>query len=151
MAGCADGVFRAIKFPTFKGTPVVIPHFPVEIGDAPEKSSIEEDEEVKPPAPKEAPRKIRDKVVRRLTAAVPSIRACVKDHPLEGKKKSKPATVSITFSLNPLGHTTGAEVLGKEHSTDYVAGCVAGVLAFTEFPAQGADSLAFSRVKLPQL
>ena len=43
------------------------------------------------------------------------------------------------------------KVLTKAHRTDYMAGCVYGVLAFVEFPYQGSVNLKFSRAKIPRL
>jgi hypothetical protein len=163
VAGCAGGVLRSMVFPKFKGRPVVVPKFPVALGPGPEKipGPLDEDEEKKPNAAREAPRKLRAKVLRKVKKAFGTIKACVKDHPAkkqEGKKRKRKrrkkapriGPLKITFTLNPLGRTIGVDVLDKIHGKNHVAGCVAGVLSFVEFPAQGSDNLSFSKVALPR-
>ncbi len=119
----------------------------------------EEDEAAEAEPVKEAPRKIRARVLKRLKPAVRLIRACSRDFVQPTRKRRKRrkrrpkrlGPLTIRFTLNPLGRTTQVEVLGRRHRSDYVAGCVAGVLALTEFPQLGSVPLRFSRVKLPRL
>lgn len=156
IAGCVDGVLRSVKFPKFSGKPVVVPHFPLPLKNADAVDiNLDEDEEP-PPKPREAHRKLRKPVLRRLKMAAGTIRACVNDHKEKAKKKrrkrkKKSTSLTITFTLNPLGRVTEVKVLDKAHRHDYMAGCVAGVLAFVEFPYQGSDTLTFSRAKIPRL
>lgn len=156
-AGCIDGVLRSMKFPVFKGKPVVVPHFPIVLHRGEEVASpFDDDAPAKAEPVKEAPRKVRAKVLKRLKPAVRIIRACSRDFIQKARKRRKrrpkrPGPLSIRFTLNPLGRTTAVEVLTRRHRADHVAGCVAGVLALTEFPQLGSVPLRFSRVKLPRL
>jgi hypothetical protein len=156
IAGCVGGVLRSVKFPRFSGKPVVVPHFPVPLKN-PDAVDIDMDEDdEKPPAkPREAHRKLKKPVLKRLKMATGTIRACVKDHKEKKKqrrrRRKKSTSLSITFTLNPLGRATEVKVLTKTHSKDYMAGCVAGVLACVEFPYQGSVDLKFSRAKVPRL
>jgi len=156
-AGCADGVLRSMKFPAFAGKPVVVPHLPIELGGAQtEAAPWDEDEPAKAEPIKEAPRKIRARVLARLKPAVGTMRACARDFAEPAGKRRRrrprrPGPLTIRLTLNPLGRTTGVEVLDRRHRADHLAGCVAGVLALTEFPSLGSDSLRFSRVRLPRL
>jgi len=160
-AGCADGVLRSVVFPRFKGQPVVVPKFPIALGTGAEvPNAMDEDEQEKPPPVREAPRKMRAKVLRRLKTAVAGLRACVRDHqekiqkrpPRKRKRRNRPiGPLKISFILNQFGRTTEVHVLDKIHAKDYMAGCVAGVLSFVEFPMQGSDKLSFSKVRLPRL
>ncbi len=161
IAGCADGVLRSVVFPRFKGQPVVVPKFPIVLGtgaDVP--NAMDEDDQEKPTPVREAPRKIRAKVLRRLKTAVAGLRACVRDHqekiqkrpPRKRKRRNRPiGPLKISFILNQFGRTTEVRVLDKVHGKNHVAGCVAGVLSFVEFPMQGSDKLSFSKVRLPRL
>jgi hypothetical protein len=151
VAGCVGGVLRSVKFPKFSGKPVVVPHFPLPLKSAEDDVSIEE--ETTPPKIREAHRKLKKPILKRLKMATGTIRACVKDHkekPRRRRKKRK-TTLSITFTLNPLGRVEEVKVLTKAHRSDYMAGCVSGVLAFVEFPYQGSVTLKFSRAKIPRL
>jgi hypothetical protein len=151
VAGCVGGVLRSVKFPRFSGKPVEVPHFPVPLKKADTGFEIEEEET--PPKPREAHRKLKKPVLKRLKMATGTIRACVNDHkerPKRRRKKRK-TTLSITFTLNPLGRVTEVNVINKAHRSDYMAGCVYGVLAFVEFPYQGSVDLKFSRAKVPRL
>jgi len=153
VAGCVGGVLRSVKFPGFSGKPVVVPHFPLPLKPAQDGVSIEE-EEGTPPKIREAHLKLKKPVFKRLKMATGTIRACVGDHkekPKRRRKKPRPATLTITFTLNPLGRVEEVKVLDRAHRSDYMAGCVAGVLAFVEFPYQGSDTLQFSRAKVPRL
>jgi hypothetical protein len=151
VAGCVGGVLRSVKFPRFKGKPVEVPHFPVPLKPADGDVSIEE--EVTPPKIREAHRKLKKPVLKRLKMATGTIRACVNDHKEKPKRrrKKRKTTLSITFTLNPLGRTEEVKVLTKAHRKDFMAGCVSGVLAFVEFPYQGSVTLRFSRAKIPRL
>jgi hypothetical protein len=152
VAGCVGGVLRSVKFPRFSGKPVVVPHFPLPLKTAEDEVSIEE--EGTPSKPREAHRKLKKPVLKRLKMATGAIRACVNDHkekPKRRRRKPRPTTLTITFTLNPLGRVEEVKVLTRAHHSDYMAGCVAGVLAFVEFPYQGSDTLTFSRAKVPRL
>jgi hypothetical protein len=151
VAGCVGGVLRSVKFPKFSGKPVVVPHFPVPLKKADTGFEIEEEET--PPKIREAHRKLKKPVLKRLKMATGTIRACVKDHKEKPRRrrKKRTTTLSITFTLNPLGRVTEVKVLDKAHRSDYMAGCVSGVLAFVEFPYQGSVTLKFSRAKIPRL
>jgi len=152
VAGCVGGVLRSVKFPRFSGKPVVVPHFPLPLNPADDDFSIEE-EEATPPKAREAHRKLKKPVYKRLKMATGTIRACVNDHkekPRRRRRKRK-TTLSITFTLNPLGRVTEVKVLTKAHRSDYMAGCVAGVLTCVEFPYQGSVNLKFSRARVPRL
>ena len=157
IAGCVGGVLRSVKFPRFSGKPVVVPHFPVPLKNPDAVDiNLDEDDEEPPPKVKEAHRKLRKPVLRRLKMAAGTIRACVKDHKEKTKKKrrrkrkKKSTSLTITFTLNPLGRVIEVKVLDKAHQKDHMAGCVAGVLACVEFPYQGSVALTFSRAKLPR-
>jgi len=152
VAGCVGGVLRSVKFPRFSGKPLVVPHFPLPLKPEEDDVSIEE-EEGTPVKPREAHRKLKKPVYKRLKMATGTIRACIGDHKEKPKRRRRPrkTTLSITFTLNPLGRVTEVEVLTKAHSQDYMAGCVAGVLAFVEFPYQGSVDLKFSRALVPRL
>ena len=151
VAGCVGGVLRSVKFPRFKGKPVEVPHFPVGLRPAEDDVSIEE--ETTPPKIREAHRKLKKPVFKRLKMAAGTIRACVNDHKEKSRrrKKKRKTTLSITFTLNPLGRVEEVKVLTKAHRNDHMAGCVSGVLAFVEFPYQGSVTLKFSRAKIPRL
>jgi hypothetical protein len=152
IAGCVGGVLRSVKFPKFSGKPVVVPHFPLPLKPAEDEVSIEEEES--PPKTREAHRKLKKPVLKRLKMATGTIRACVNDHkekPKRRRRKPRPTTLTITFTLNPLGRVTEVKVLTRAHRSDYMAGCVAGVLACVEFPYQGSDTLTFSRASVPRL
>ncbi len=151
VAGCVGGVLRSVKFPRFSGKPVVVPHFPLPLKPAEDEVSIEEEET--PPKTREAHRKLKKPVLKRLKMATGTIRACVNDHKEKPRRRrrKRTTTLSITFTLNPLGRVTEVKVLTRAHRSDYLAGCVAGVLACVEFPYQGSDTLTFSRAKVPRL
>jgi hypothetical protein len=151
VAGCVGGVLRSVKFPKFSGKPVVVPHFPLPLKKA--DTGFEIEEEGSPPKAREAHRKLKKPILKRLKMATGTIRACVNDHKEKPKRRrrKRKTTLSITFTLNPLGRVTEVKVLTKAHSKDYMAGCVAGVLACVEFPYQGSDTLKFSRAKVPRL
>ncbi len=160
-AGCIDGVLRSMKFPTFKGKPVVVPHFPIvlhrgEEGTEGGESPFDDEEPAEAEPVQEAPRKVRARVLKRIKPVIRTIRACSRDFAQKTRKRrrrrpGRPGPLAIRFTLNPLGRTTMVEVLTRRHRTDHVAGCVAGVLALTEFPQLGSVPLRFSRVKLPRL
>lgn len=152
VAGCVDGVLRSVKFPRFSGKPVVVPRFPLPLQPAADDVGIEEEET--PPKPREAHRKLRKPVLKRLKMAEGAIRACVGDHkekPKRRRRKPRPTTLTLTFTINPLGRVTEVKVLDKIHRHDYMAGCVSGVLTFVEFPVQGSENLTFSRARIPRL
>jgi sRNA-binding protein len=152
VAGCVGGVLRSVKFPKFSGKPVVVPHFPLPLKSADPEGTIEE-EEGSPTKAREAHRKLKKPVLKRLKMATGTIRACVNDHKEKPRRRrrKRTTTLSITFTLNPLGRVTEVKVLTKAHRSDYMAGCVAGVLAFVEFPYQGSDTLKFSGARIPRL
>lgn len=159
-AGCIDGVLRAVAFPKFKGKPVVVPKFPVSLAAAAGVANPMEDDELSTPTRiRKAPRKLRAKVARRLKRATGKLRACVADLRPKPQKKARRrrarvrrvGPLKISFVLNQFGRTSDVNVQDKAHAKDYVAGCVTGVLFFTEFPMQGSDKLSFSNVRLPRL
>jgi hypothetical protein len=151
VAGCVGGVLRSVKFPRFSGKPVEVPHFPLSLKRPESDVSIEE--EGTPPKIREAYRKLKKPVLKRLKMATGTIRACVNDHKEKPRRrrKKRTTTLSITFTLNPLGRVEEVQVLTKAHRSDYMAGCVSGVLACVEFPYQGSVILKFSRAKIPRL
>ena len=163
VAGCTVGVIRSIEFPKFSGKPVVVPRFPVKL-EAQEAPGFPEDDYMgaKEVKTRKAPPKRRARILRRLTKAAKTMRACVKDlEPPQKKSKRrrrrrrkprrKAIRLRLSFNVSPLGHASDIEIAGKAHRTDHVAGCVAGVLSFVEFPTHESETFSISRLRLPPL
>ena len=100
--------------------------------------------------------------MQRLRKAAKTMRACVKDFESPQKKpkrrrrrrrkpRRKAIRLMVSFNVNPLGRASDIEIAGKAHRTDHVAGCVAGVLSFMEFPTHESETFLLSRIKLPAL
>jgi hypothetical protein len=159
-AGCVAGVLRSVKFPAFRGEPVLIPRLPVELGED-ESPPPEVDPDDLPPPPPEASKKARAEVEKRLKGLVEPLRACAREQlpepaPRKAKKKKKPAPPSVgplqlELVINPLGRAERIEVLTPAHRKDHVAGCATGLLLFAEFPPQGAETLGYPKLALPRL